>query len=614
MLVHYRAQGARHTTERTSHGGRFILALVLLSFGGIAIFVRFFQLQLLEYKSYKVLASDQHEVQAALVPRRGTIYVRDRIDGTLYPIAKDRDAWQVYAVPREMKEEDKKTNAQALAPILGITEQEIFAKIGAPTSTYTVLAKDVSLEQVEQLRQQRYPGIGIAKGLARLYPEQGLGGHVLGFVQPNDQGLRVGKYGVEGFENEALAGRVGSIVAEKDAAGRRLTIGTIDLQQAKDGSDLVLTIDRSIQFKACEVITRAVKTYQADSASIIVMDPETGAILAMCGAPDFDPAMYGKTIDYSAFNNPATFYVYEPGSIFKPITVAAGIDAGKITPQTTYTDKGEEKIDDFTVRNSDKKAHGVQTMTQVLEKSLNLGTIFIQRQLGKEAFREYVTRFGFGKKTGLELNSEVKGDISPLGKKGVAFAATASYGQGISTTPIQMVTAFAALGNGGKLLKPYIVREVLHPDGTQEKTQPLVVDHVIGVRASRLVSAMMVNVVENGHGKQAGVPGYYVAGKTGTAQVPKTNGKGYMEDATIGSFAGYAPAQDPKFVMLVKVDHPRTEQYAEMSAAPVWGEMAKFLLAYLEVPPERAIKKPVPVKAPQATSTPAVVPQTPTTP
>ncbi len=567
----------------------------------LGIAARFFQLQVLEHDLYRVLASDQHEVQASLIPRRGTIYVRDRADKKVFPVAMDRDAWQVYAVPREMK--DKAKVAEEASPILGIPSAELLA-LWTPTTTYKVLVKDAPLGMVDTLREKRIPGIGVNKGLAREYPERGIGGQFLGFVSLNEENHRVGRYGIEGANDATLAGTYGSIVAEKDAAGRRLTIGDIQMIASNDGSDLVLTIDRNVQYFVCAKIAEAVRRFEAESGTVVIMEPNTGALIALCSAPDFEPSTYREAKDISVLNNPATFYAWEPGSIFKPLTLAAGIERGKITPRSTYTDKGEETMDDFTVRNSDKKAHGVQTMTQVLEKSLNTGTIHVQRLLGKEAFREFVVKFGFGEKTGIEMQTEAKGNIASLVKKGQIFAATASYGQGITTTPIQMVASFGALANGGVLMKPYVIAETIDPDGVVTATKPQEVRRVISERTGQLVTAMMVNVVENGHGKKAGVPGYWVAGKTGTAQVPDPNGRGYLPDATIGSFAGYAPAEKPVFVMLVKIDKPKTVQYAEASAAPIFGEIAAYLLQYYQVPPERPIvKPPPPVPTPPPTAT-----------
>jgi len=548
-----------------------------------------FQLQILEYRAYKLLASDQHEVQAQLVPRRGSILLQDRYDGSLHPVVKDRETWQVYSIRREIR--DATSTASSLATILSSSADQLLFQMMYATSSYQVLAKDVSLEKADEIRGQRFPGIGLTKGPMRFYPEQGLGGQIFGFVSTDEQNKRVGRYGIESAYQNELAGEYGSLSLEKDAAGRRLSIGTTDLKKARDGSDLILTLDRAMQYEACDRAAKAVQEFQAEAASILVMEPQTGAIWAMCSAPDYDPANYGKIESISVLNNPTTFSEYEPGSIFKPLTIAAGIEEGKIGPNTTYTDEGEETIDDFTVRNSDKKAHGVQTMTEVLTKSLNTGTIFVQRLLGKETFRKYVEKFGFGEKTHIGLSPEADGNIRPLEKKGSIFAATASYGQGITVSQIQMLAAFGALANGGKLMQPYFVKEIVHPDGTREVTKPKVLRDVISKRTARLVSGMMVTVVENGHGKRAAVPGYYVAGKTGTAQVPNPDGPGYLKDATIGSFAGYAPSEQAKFVMLVTVVKPKTVKFAEASAAPVFGDMAKFILSSLQVPPERPIKE-----------------------
>lgn len=570
---------------------RFRFIYVVFSCAFLVIVLRLGYLQIMEHGLYSLYASDQHDLQKKLLPTRGRIFLQDPTDGALTPLATNRLSWQVYAVPRDMK--DIPAIAHEVAPILKKNEADLIAQLQKkPDDPYELLAKDVSTEEVDALKAKDLDGIGFVKMTARMYPEKGLGGQLIGFVQEDEQGVMKGKYGAEGSFEEVLAGIPGSLIAEKDAGGRRLIFGQTELREAKDGSDLVLTIDRAIQFKACAVIQAAVQKHQADTGTIVVMDPQTGAILAMCSAPDFEPASYGEVKDLAVLNNPATFTPYEPGSVFKAFTMAAGLDAEKINPKTTYNDTGEEKIDDFTIRNSDKKAHGVQNMTYALDESLNTATIFVQRLLGKDTFRMYMERFGFGARTGIGLTPESKGDISNLSKKGSIFAATGSFGQGLTTTPLQLVAGYGALANGGKLMKPYIVSEIIHPDGSREKTKPIEVNQPISSRASRLVTGMLVSAVENGHGKRAGVPGYWVAGKTGTAQVPKKNGKGYETDVTIGSFAGFAPANDPRFAMIVKIDRPRDVQWAESSAAPVFGEMASFLLTYLRVPPERPLQAP----------------------
>jgi cell division protein FtsI/penicillin-binding protein 2 len=327
----------------------------------------------------------------------------------------------------------------------------------------------------------------------------------------------------------------------------------------------------------------------ADSGDIIVMNPKTGAILAIASYPDFDPNNYGKVTNPSVFNNQAVTGSYEPGSVFKALTMAAAIDEGKITPDTTYVDTGHVKVDNFDIKNAEGGARGVQTMTQVLDWSLNTGAIFAENQLGNPDFLKYIKAFGFGVPTGIEL-PETKGDLTGITKGNVEVNYdTASFGQGISVTPIQMVQAYGALANSGRMMRPYIIQSKIYPDGTIKNTQPAVVNQVISTSTANTVDAMLVDVVENGFGKKAGVPGYFVAGKTGTAQVVQ-NGK-YIKDDNIGSFIGFAPVENPQFVMLVRVDHPRDASFAESTAVPPWGQLAQFILNYMQIPPTRQAGK-----------------------
>ncbi len=576
---------------------RYAAVHVFFVFLAFALVAKLAQLQIFDHQAFEARASSQHGLVEEIQPERGRILVQDRADGRLYPLATNREAWTIYAVPREMEEPEEV--AHALSEILELEDVELVSRLSKEDDPYELIQKDVPLEKVEEVQSRDLEGIHFSRTTARLYPETRVSGQLIGFVGPDEDGTLSGKYGIEGNFNDELAGRPGHIEGEKDASGRRITIGDHSVQNDIDGADIVLTVDRAIQYEACTRIQQAVERHNADSGSIVIMEPKTGAILGMCSSPDFDPAHYGEVEDIGTLNNPVTFTAYEPGSIFKAITMASGLDSNVVSPGTTYTDTGEEEIDDFTIRNSDGKANGIQTMKDVLVKSLNTGTIFVQRQLGKRAFREYVQDFGFGVHTDIELSPEGAGNIESLNLKGEIFAATGSYGQGITTTPIQMLAAYGAIANGGSLMRPYVVQEIIHADGTRERTRPQVVREPISSRASRLVTGMLVAVVEEGHGHLAGVPGYWVAGKTGTAQVPKKSGRGYEEDVTIGSFVGYAPASDPAFVMLVKIDHPKDVQWAESSAAPLFGEMADFLLRYLEIPPEREVTPPPPPPEPE---------------
>jgi len=437
-------------------------------------------------------------------------------------------------------------------------------------------------------KELKIDGIGFAESPFRFYPEANIGSNILGFVGfVGDK--QKGRYGLEEFFDQELAGSPGSIKIERDAKGYPIIINDREYNKADDGSDLILTINRSIQFMACQKLNQAVAKHGADGGSLIILEPETGAVLAMCSNPDYDGNNYQEVTNINVFTNPAIFSQYEPGSIFKVITMAMALDQEKITPQTTYDDTGQVIISKYKIENSDHKANGVQTMNQVLEKSLNTGAIFAMRSIGPEMFSEYVKKFGFGEKTGIELEGEGKGDIKNLIKKpvGELYAATASFGQGLAATPIQIAAAFLAIANNGIMMKPYIVKEIIKPDGVKIETKPKIVGRVISEKAAAILGGMMVNVVENGHGKLAGVKGYYVAGKTGTAQVPSKDGRGYQAGAHIGSFAGFAPADNPKFVMLVRIDQPRDVEWAESSAAPLFGELAEYMLNYWQVPKER---------------------------
>ncbi len=567
-----------------------ILLAVIFVFTAV-IAIRLADIQIFQHSFYEALAANQHELHQKLSPKRGDILVRDKDDpGKLFPLATNKTLYFVYAEPKRI--DDPEDIAEKLFTILQIEEDEekedILYRLKKENDLYEPIKRQVSEKEIEEIDKLEMTGIKYQEEYQRLYPEGNFGSHLLGFL--GFQGdTKVGQYGLEEYWETELAGEAGFLQAEKDARGRWITFGTKLLEEAKDGSDLVLTIDRTIQYEACKQLNETVAKHGADGGSVVIINPETGGILAMCGSPDFDPNNYGEVEEASTYINPATFYIYEPGSIFKAITMAAALDQGAVTPTTTYDDTGSVEIGKYTIKNSDGKANGISTMTEVLEKSLNTGVIFAARQIGEEVFEDYVKRFGFGQKYGIELNSEAQGNISNLAKHQEIYMATGSYGQGLSVTPLQMTNAYAAIANGGKLMKPYVVDEIINYDGFSTKTEPRVIRQAISEQTATTLGAMLVNVVRNGHGARAGVDGYYVAGKTGTAQIPRHDGPGYDPNFTIGSFCGFAPVDNPKFAMCVKIDKPRTVQWAESSAAPLFGDLAQFMLNYYGVSPEETV-------------------------
>lgn len=574
----------RGSSTKDSYPIRIFLLLSFISFFIVLIIMRLFSLQILSRGYYQSLASNQHDLEQKLEPKRGEIFLNS-IGNNPVLVATNITKNLVYAVPKEIK--DPANISEKLAPLLEITPKDLAAKISQSYSkNYLPLKKQLAPEVSEQIKKMGLAGVYLEPESLRYYPEKRLASQILGFVGYRED-RRVGQYGIEGEFEDQLAGVPGEVGIEKDVAGRWMTLTSRKNEPAVDGDSIYLTLDSAIQFKAEQVLADSVQKHGAEGGSVVVMNPKSGAILAMANYPDFDPNDYGKVENIAAYNNSGLVTDYEPGSVFKPITMAAGLNEGKVSPDTTYQDAGEVRVDDAVIKNSDLKAYGTQTMTQVLEGSLNTGAVYVQQQLGHDLFKKYVEKFGFGKPTGLELPGEVGGNLSNLNKKGDIFFATGSFGQGITATPIQLVTAYAAIANEGKMMKPYLVSKITHPDGTEQDTYPAETGQVIDQRIAVQLSAMLVGVVESGHGKRAGVKGYYIAGKTGTAQVAYKDRSGYDPSRNIGSFIGFGPVDDPQFVMLVKIDSPKDVRFAESTAAPAFGEIASFILRYYQIPPTR---------------------------
>jgi cell division protein FtsI/penicillin-binding protein 2 len=610
----------RKFNSKNNNRANFVLAIIFLF--NLFIVLKLFSLQIINGTFFAEASNDQHKIFQELTPERGKIYLKDRDSGEMYPMATNRQLALIYAEPRVI--DDPKGLAEKLIEILdplwikefeGIQEEkddeekdkeiivseseedeltiddfleekkkELIEKLSKRKDPYEVIIKKVSIDDLEKIKALGERGIGYVQEYFRYYPEAEILSNISGFVGYFGDEQK-GQYGVEGYFDELLRGERGSLLSNKDALGYIIMTKGSEMSPAKDGFDLALTIDRSIQFKVCEELKAAVEGHEADSGLVVVMEPNTGAIIAMCNYPSYDANFYNKEKDIGLFTNPAISHQFEPGSIFKAVTIAAGLDEGKISPNTMYYDEGCVKVGVETLCNSDLKSHKRQSMTYVLEESLNTGTIFVLNQIGEESFKNYVKNFGFGSQTGIELSPESLGNINALDLNRKIYSATASFGQGISVTPIQMVNSFAAIANGGKLMKPYLVDKIIKDDGSVEETRPKEVRQVISKKTSLLLSGMLASAVEKGHGKRAGVPGYYIAGKTGTAQVPKEEGGGYEEDKSIGSFAGFGPVEDPKFAMLVRIDNPKDVMWAESSAAPLFGRIAKFILDYYEVKP-----------------------------
>lgn len=559
-----------------------IYALVFFVFALAAIIVaRLFVLQVMAHEKYLSIAENQHKITQELAPERGEIFLTDEKEA--YPLAVNKKMQMAYAVPKEIKEREK--TAAEISQILGVEPDIVKEKLSKPEDSFEILKHKLTDEEVQRIMEMKLAGIYLIPENFRFYPGGELASQVAGFVGSDGSNFR-GMYGIEAYWEKELSGVAGSLSQERDTRGRWISIADKEVKEAKNGADLVLTINHTVQYEVEKILRETVEQNKADDGTIIAVETKTGKILAMANFPNFNPNDYGKTEDVSHFSNSAVSTPYECGSVFKTITAAAGIDDGKIEPDTTYVDTGSIKEAGYEIRNSDSKAYGTQTMTQVLEKSLNTGAIYIEKMVGNKKFTDYLKDFGFGKVSGVDLPNESPGNISNFSNfnRDINFF-TASFGQGLSITPLQLVSAYAAIANKGKLMKPQIMEKIIYGDGSEENIQPQEVRQVISEEASRKVGQMLRSVVTEGHGKRADVPGYLVAGKTGTAQVPKLGGGGYEDGMTIGSFAGFAPVDDPQFAVLVKIDNPKNVQWAESTAAPAFSKVMKFLLEYYGVKP-----------------------------
>jgi cell division protein FtsI/penicillin-binding protein 2 len=587
MLPRVRQKKSVHNTRIGSAG------IIILLISGIVV-SRLFFLMVVRYDFYTALAAGTHEVYAELFPERGKIFMQDSRTQESYPVAMNRDYYHVYIDTRQFtSDEDRSLVTSTLTRVLSLGEVEAARldiqakKINDP---YEPVMDKVSESLVAELRDAALPGVGFIRRLHRFYPEGNFAGPIIGFVGKDEAGRDIGRYGIEGHFETILAGSGGFFSGKKTAKGLWIPTAGRSLESAVNGADIYTTIDRNIQYYACKRLYQGMIEYAATSASLVMMHPRTGAILAMCSIPEFDPNEYGSVRNTRAYQNDTIFVPYEVGSIFKPIVMAFAINEELVTPDTYFYDSGSiEARCSKPIQNANFVAHKDQTMTGVLEQSINTGMVYITNLLGKEKFVSYMERLGFGLKTSITLDTEAAGTIASLyqnkGNTIDCYTATASFGQGFTATPLQMVTAYSALANGGKKVAPYIVEKIVAEDGKVTRYHSPIDQQVFTNRTSHLLTGMMVSTIDNGYSGRARAPGYAMAGKSGTAQIA---GVGGYTAETNHSFIGYGPAEDPQFILIVKFEKPRV-RFAESSAAPVFGDISLWTLQYLGIPRSRQL-------------------------
>lgn len=560
---------------------RVNIILFLIFLFGATIVSRLIYIQILKHDFYQALAKGQHKLLRSVEPDRGEIFAQDK-DGKFYLLSANKETKFVFVAPGEIKDKDK--TATYLSNILRLEKDEVMKKIEDTDEPFVVIKRDLSNQEIEKIKKINQKGLYLETEVYRYYPHKELASYILGFVG----GERIGQYGVEGFWEDQLRGKRGVIAGEKDARGKIIFFDPKESLPFSEGSDLLLTIDFNIQFQAQDLLKKAREKLEFESGQIIVYNPQNGEILAAASLPGFDPNRY---FDYelSVFVNPFSQKFFEPGSVFKPITLASAMEEGKITPQTTYIDEGFVEVGGIKVYNYNKRSYGKCSMTEVLEKSINTGAVFAEKQISHQTFLNYIKKFGIFDKTGVDLQGEVASQNKELKKGYEINFVTAAFGQGIEMTPIQLVRAFGVFAAAGKLLRPHFVEKIINSDGTEIEIKPEIQSsYVISQKTASQITAMLISVTENGFGKRAKIPGYYIAGKTGTAQVPWSslgiNKSGYS-NKTIQTFIGFAPAFDPKFLILVKLDNPKTRT-AEYSAVPLFREMAEYIIDYYQIPPD----------------------------
>jgi cell division protein FtsI/penicillin-binding protein 2 len=575
-------------------GGRFtwrvaLLGLVLV-LGGAGIVARLAYIQVIHHDRYEKLAEEEHLDKEEIRSTRGAI-----LDRNGFPLATSLDVWDLYIDRRAWAQtpyvaEDVAnklaqylaTQPSAVAPGVSLDAGQLYQSFIDPNADpIQLLASGLEYNVGHDIEGLGLIGVTLAGANKRFYPEGDIGSALLGFLGRDHKGLA----GLEADLDSMLAGSPGALYFERSGAGQPIAFGQNKVEPGVPGSDVRLTIDRYIQRLIENELDFQVKAHQASGGSIVVMDPKTGAILGMASRPSFKLSELSlDTPDLSLYKNRAVTDLYEPGSVMKTITMATAIDLGLVTPNTTYYDSGTVEKGGYTFKNWDFSANGIQTMTQVLQKSLNTGAIWVSDLIGANNLYASLARFGFGQSTRSGLGGEADGLVRTNKEDGwySSDLATNSYGQGIAATPLQVITAISSLINGGKLMRPYIISEVDGPDG-RRTYDPVVVRQTISPETSATMVQMMNDVVDGVPLHGGKVKGYNVGGKTGTTLVSIPTG--YALDSTIASFVGFAPAEDPAFIVLVKIDQPQDDPLGGVVAAPVFGKLAPQILTYMNIPP-----------------------------
>ena len=552
----------------------YVFYFVALLF--LVLCYRLVDIQIFQHDLYKAKAEDQHKGTVTIPALRGSI-----MDRKYVVLANSLALTSITADPTMVK--DRHKTAVLLSQILGESEEVLESKLSAATR-FVWIARKLDDEKVEKIMKLELPGIYTMKETTgkRFYPKGELASHILGCTGIDDQGLD----GIEAVMDNYLKGKPGEMTAEMDIRGRLIPGGASSIIAASSGYNVVLTIDESIQYIVETALEKAVKAYGADTGSVLVMDAKTGEILALANKPDYkskDP----KSPDYMQLTrNSIVTDAYEPGSTFKVVLAAAALDSGKVGMNDQIQCGDTIQAGGWTLHNANDGFGGnaTETITDIIAFSFNTGSVAMGLRMGSKIFYDYIVKFGFGDITGIELPGETEGILPPLKDWSEINLATISFGQGIAVTPLQIVSAVQGSINNGEQMQPRIIRQILDSEGNIVKDfRPEVKSRPISKETSYKINMILRNVVENGTGKKARIPGYLVGGKSGTANVVE-NGM-YAKGKYIASFVGFAPAEDPKFVMLVKIKNPKGTIWGGTVSGPIFSEIGREILWRLVIPP-----------------------------
>jgi len=517
-------------------------------------------------------ATDQVRSDLVVAAHRGVI--RDRSGAILATTVELRS---LYALPKRIPDKDKA--ARDLGVLLGRDPGPIRAAFDSGAE-WLYVQRWLPEATANAIAALNIPGLGFQNEPKRLYPNDAIGASVLGFVNDNGDGVT----GIEGYYDAQLRGTDGRLVVERDPANRDLAVGLREAVAPRNGVDLTLTIDLVAQTAAERELAAAMKKEHATSGSVLVVDPTDGSIRALASAPTYDPAAV-RVADPEALRDRAIAWPYEPGSTMKAVTIAAALNEKVVKPTDWYNDVGYTVVGGRRLNNALGKAYGPTTVTGILERSLNAGAAWVGQKLGAQRLSDYFLRFGFGKPTGVDLAGEVTGTVRPLAEWYPVDVGTASFGQGVSVSPLQLAMAYAALANGGTLFRPYVVASRRDADG-EHRTAPVAVDQVVTPETAAMLRDMLLATVDDGIAHNASIAGFSIAGKTGTAQIAGPDGS-YVDDQYVSSFAGFFPADDPKYVVLVVLEKPESRLLGTVTATDAFKGIAQDILRYARIQPDR---------------------------